>query len=58
MEVMRRKNTVTFELKDKVFAINIDEATELYNKLSKVIDKDVKQPKEKKNGSRQRSLSI
>ena len=48
MEVARRRNTVTFELKDKVFSLHIDEVIELYKELDKIITKE-----EKTNGSRQ-----
>jgi hypothetical protein len=57
MQVARRKNIVTLDLKDKVFTLNIEEATELYNKLSKII-KEENKIKEQNNKKHQASLEI
>jgi hydroxymethylpyrimidine/phosphomethylpyrimidine kinase len=57
MQVARRKNIVTLELKDKVFTLNIEEATELYDKLTKII-KEENKIKEQNNKKHQASLEV
>ena len=57
MQVARRKNIVTLELKVKVFTLNIEEATELYDKLTKII-KEENKIKEQNNKKHQASLEV